>query len=59
MRAKTLSRYSQTITQFLAFVLRAAVAGNHGPQIDLAPPILAASLFLIQALKATRSERAG
>lgn len=54
MRAKTLRRYIQTITQFVTFVLRNAVASNHGPKIDLAPPILDASHSLIQALESTR-----
>jgi hypothetical protein len=54
MRAKTLRRYSQTITQFLAFVLRNAIASNHEPKINLAPPILDASHSLIQALRSTR-----
>ena len=54
MRAKTLRRYSQTITQFLAFVLRNAIPSNHGPKINLAPSILDASYSLIQALESTR-----
>lgn len=53
MRAKTLRRYSQTITQFLAFVLRSTVTSNHGSKINLAPPILDASRSLIQALEST------
>lgn len=59
MRAKTLRRYSQTITQFIAFVLRAVVASNRGPKINLAPPILDAGRSLIQALVSDELTRAG
>ena len=55
MWAKTLSHYSQTITQFLAFISCATVGGNQGPQINLVPPVLDTSLSLTQALEATHS----